>query len=428
MKMRLFPLLALLLILPLHPDPLVNLEPAATIILVNSLADTINSSDGQCTLREAVIAANTNTASGEICTGECDAGTPTDDYIILQPGTYTLTRAGAGEDYTDTGDLDVWENMEIKVGVGSAVIDADQLDRIFDVHANVELALRDLTLRNGYISQAHTGGGALRLNHADAYAEIVYCIFEDNQVDPTQANSAGGAIGAWSSSDFSIGSSIFRRNVANHGGAIYVLGGTGGILKSLFLENESTDMGGAIAGSGELIIENCTFSNNVAGTLGGAIISHFDTLWLNFNTIINNTCQTGGAGIHIQPNTNLWAKGNLVGYNYADDTLPLENNCQIFGTVVFNLFNMESADTCDFTYSNQQLKLGALKDNGGFSWTYALDYDSPAIDAFYSAECPSFDQRSLYRPQDGDNDGVSICDIGAYEKLKDYVFLPLLLR
>src|SRR5713101_4914941 len=47
--------------------------PAGNTITVNSTADVVNSSDGLCTLREAITAANTNTASG-VTAGECAAG------------------------------------------------------------------------------------------------------------------------------------------------------------------------------------------------------------------------------------------------------------------------------------------------------------------------------------------------------------------
>src|SRR5216683_3054349 len=47
--------------------------PAGNTITVNSVGDIANSTDGLCTLREAITAANTNTASGATA-GECAAG------------------------------------------------------------------------------------------------------------------------------------------------------------------------------------------------------------------------------------------------------------------------------------------------------------------------------------------------------------------
>ena len=60
-----------------------------------------NTINGNCTLREAIIAANTDTA-----VDNCPAGSGT-DTITLAAGVYTLAIAGIGEDAAATGDLDI---------------------------------------------------------------------------------------------------------------------------------------------------------------------------------------------------------------------------------------------------------------------------------------------------------------------------------
>jgi hypothetical protein len=52
---------------------------------------------------------------------------------------------------------------------------------------------------------------------------------------------------------------------------------------------------------------------------------------------------------------------------------------------------------------------------------------SPAIDAGNNANCPAVDWRGYSRPIDGDEDGESICDLGAYELLPPAarVYLPI---
>jgi CSLREA domain-containing protein len=104
-------------------------------IYVNSLKDVKKSNDGLCTLREAIIAANSNKPSGKK-TGECAAGDAggTDRIHLMLPGAYTLTRSDSGkEDASETGDLDIFGDVEI-VGGPERTISAGVInDRVFHI-------------------------------------------------------------------------------------------------------------------------------------------------------------------------------------------------------------------------------------------------------------------------------------------------------
>src|SRR4051794_28955456 len=69
-----------------------GVRPAGNTITVNSLSDVANASDGLCTLREAITAANSNAGSGSVA-GECAAGdSASPDLInIIVTGTINLT-------------------------------------------------------------------------------------------------------------------------------------------------------------------------------------------------------------------------------------------------------------------------------------------------------------------------------------------------
>ena len=59
---------------------------------VNSTDDVANGTDGKCTLREAITAANTDTASGAVA-GECVAGSGDDAIFFSVMGTINLQSA-----------------------------------------------------------------------------------------------------------------------------------------------------------------------------------------------------------------------------------------------------------------------------------------------------------------------------------------------
>ncbi|NNJ85428.1 MAG: CSLREA domain-containing protein, partial [Gammaproteobacteria bacterium] len=93
-----------------------------TVTKTNDTASTCD--DGDCSLREAIIAANAN---------------GTADIINLTTGTYTLTIAGTPEEGALTGDLDITENLDtgdpdLTINGNGAVIDGGEMNRVFDIH------------------------------------------------------------------------------------------------------------------------------------------------------------------------------------------------------------------------------------------------------------------------------------------------------
>src|SRR3990172_7789904 len=84
----------------------------AATITVNTFTDELDA-DGDCSLREAVVAANTDTA-----VDACAAGSGA-DTINLQTGNYALMLAGS-EDAAANGDLDLIGTVTI-VGANTTV-------------------------------------------------------------------------------------------------------------------------------------------------------------------------------------------------------------------------------------------------------------------------------------------------------------------
>ena len=89
---------------------LVGAAPAAAnTISVNGTGDVV-ANDGQCTLREAITAANTDTASGN-ASGECAVSGA--DTIVVPAGTHEETLTGF-EDSNAGGDFDLYSDLTIQ--------------------------------------------------------------------------------------------------------------------------------------------------------------------------------------------------------------------------------------------------------------------------------------------------------------------------
>src|SRR5512147_805708 len=90
----------------------------ATSIAVTTTTDELNA-DGDCSLREAIRAANTNLAVDACTAGQNDQT----DTITVPAGTYTLTLAG-GDNDSAVGDLDIRDNAAVDdlviTGAGAA--------------------------------------------------------------------------------------------------------------------------------------------------------------------------------------------------------------------------------------------------------------------------------------------------------------------
>ncbi len=119
----------------------------AANIAVTTTVDQLDG-DADCSLREAIQAANTDAAvSG------CAAGGGA-DTITVPAGFYALTRVGASENGNATGDLDVASDVTI-TGAG-AVIDGNDIDRVLHVHAGAVL-VEGLVIQNGRAPAGATG-------------------------------------------------------------------------------------------------------------------------------------------------------------------------------------------------------------------------------------------------------------------------------
>ena len=141
--------------------------PDLAAIQVSDTADVV-ADDGLCTLREAILAANTNLPSGGM-NGECPAGRDrrTDTITLANGATFSLSIGSSNEDSAADGDLDIWDNsaevdLKIRVqGGGTATIaqDASPDDRVLHTLGGARVKIEGLILTGG--SSVASGGGVL---------------------------------------------------------------------------------------------------------------------------------------------------------------------------------------------------------------------------------------------------------------------------
>src|SRR6266850_1170019 len=134
-----------------------NPNAPTTTITVNNTSSVI-ANDGFCTLPEAIIAANTRTASGSMA-GECPAGSSGGNIIVLQTGaTYTVV-APHNSLYGPNGLPGVTSPIAV-VGNGAIIENAGAANfRLFYISPAGSLTLQSLTLRKGAAKGGDGGEG-----------------------------------------------------------------------------------------------------------------------------------------------------------------------------------------------------------------------------------------------------------------------------
>jgi len=414
---RILPLISLITLASvLGPAMPVRAASEATIT-VNKTNDELNS-DGDCSLREAVRAANTNHS-----VDACLAGGSGTDTIILPVGSYQLGIAGVNEDSAVTGDLDVTGYLVIQgAGRDLSVIDGNAIDRVFHVIAGATMGISHLTIQNGVAGAGLRGGGAI-LNQGILTLQDV--ILKENS-----SLSVGGGIdnlGTVTVTDSSI-----HNNQAEDGGGIF--NSEGGMLfiysSTLSGNTASTDRGGGLDNSGSGTLENVTISDNTA-QVGGGIFSDGEFLSVLNSTIVINKA----LAVPLSNGGNIQSANEIRFINTLVANSQSGPNCAGSGFTSLG-HNLDSENTCSFNqstdiYDQGDPLIGDLLDNGGTTLTHALLVGSPAIDAGDNdvLVCPEKDQRGFSRPADGDGDDVAVCDIGAYEYVDiSYIFIPMAIR
>jgi CSLREA domain-containing protein len=346
--------------------------PASALVFdVTKTADTFDGAcDSDCSLREAVAAANAHTG---------------EDAILLGPGVYTLTREGAFEDSGTTGDLDFTERLVILgAGADRTILDGAGLDRVFDGHTTAEIELHDLTVRNGWAR---------------------------SRTSPFPADGNGGAI----SGNAVLSGCVITGNRAENGGGIDAFHLTA--RDTTISNNTATFDGGGVAYAPELDLRNVTISGNQANDEGGGLLLLSGDQVLDQVTVTANTGGLGG-GIAVEgvscpdscPEFRFVLARSVIAGNRAaaapdcQDVQASSGGYNVFG--VGTGCNPGTTDRTGSPGAPLDPTLSLLGDHGGRTPTHLPLPGSPVLD--FAEGCSATDQRGAPRPSTG-------CDAGAVE-------------
>ncbi|MGB4873082.1 MAG: CSLREA domain-containing protein, partial [Candidatus Promineifilaceae bacterium] len=225
----------------LHP-PRIHAAPE-TLISVTTTLDELDA-NGLCSLREAIQAANTDTA-----VDACAAGSGENDVISIPAGHYLLTLADpvgvVEENGNATGDLDILHSVAL-VGAGSAqtIIDGNGIDRVFhQPGAATQVTVSDVTVQGGDLgvgTSVNYSGGGFSLISGCALT-LTNVLVTQNQASPGQPLlSSGGGGGIYNNGgQLTLQNVTVSGNIAGFGGGVYN-GGRLTIINSSILSNQST--------------------------------------------------------------------------------------------------------------------------------------------------------------------------------------------
>jgi len=279
-------------------------------IWVTSLSDTVSTSDGKISLREALDYAGQSLKAGNVST--------TIRFAVNGTITLSATRQSlkAGKsvvvDGSDVGGIKIkaqntlalyvyggttaspvnvtLNDVTITGGSAAPTSTSPAKGAAIQVASNCNLTLNECSIV-GNTSQSALGVGVYMTNGTLKLNDVVF----DGNVS-TGAASKGGAVYLEAGS-IDATNVVFTNNTAGEGGAIYVKSGDVSFANSLFDGNVASDgSGGALSSSSQITIANTAFRNNSSAVSGGAIYANGDVESVFTDvSFANNSSVNGGA-------------------------------------------------------------------------------------------------------------------------------------
>jgi len=301
--------------------------------------------------------------------------------------------------YHPSSEIFVDKEIDIRSlnGPETTTIDGGGSNRCFNLHETDSCIINGFTITHGFTP--YVGGGIYCL---DTNALITNCTFTGND-----ATGSGGGMNAGTANNCT-----FISNSAKNGGGMY----SASANNCTFIGNEASGGGGAMYYSCKA--NNCTFYDNTAQSYGGGIFRG-EANNCSFNS---NTAHAGGA-IHSGTANNCTLVNNTAedeGGGLCDGTA---NNSILWGNTAITRGNDLYNSTLRFSCaSDGGTNNGCITNNPLFMYfthgDFHLQTNSPCMDTGNNIYTPAgLDLDDIPRPLDGNNDSLSIVDMGCYEYL-----------
>jgi CSLREA domain-containing protein len=321
---------------------------SAMIITVTTDVDGFNDGDGQCSLREAIQAANTN-APFDACPAGDGADTIVFDTTAMGGTVITLTittpSLGTNDD-NEYRDLDVVVDQSpsdttvftLTIDGGSGVtVQGDPSnwpDRVFDILTPTVpgavaggVRLRNLNIKFGgpiapnfetyLLSICRLGGGGVR-HRSGGLLEVDGGTAERNTVNANgggicqdggslrlvsypyiATNAALGGGGIYISGTASLVATLAQNNAQGDGGGVYVhVGSTVNVTNSNVNNNNANQDGGGFWNAGALTINGGSYNANQAQNGGGIYNASSGSVTLTNAGVSSNTAALNGGGVY----------------------------------------------------------------------------------------------------------------------------------
>ena len=350
----------------------VSAKENLTSLVVNT-TNGADAYDNLTSIEEAVAYANTLTGTQTVTFAQdlafnydADGDGDNESYLINLNKSMTVNKSG------------LTLTIDGAIGENKVTLDAGSKFRHFNF-SNAVITLQNMTLQNGYVSNAN--GGSIyntsnltidnvsfignkqvrTVNDKDGFGGAIYSkgvleiknseFINNSTTLPSTLTTrpdkvAGGAI--YSTNTTTITDSYFDGNTAYHnGGAVYV-SGTLNVYDTTFKGNKAqSSYGGAIYSSSTLTVNGSFFDGNDSSGRGDGIFTNKNA-WIMNSTFVNH----GDGGAVVSVGTANGSKTTIIGSTFLNNTYGVHFFQNSYDVVSVDIYNSILADKIYFRIGN----------------------------------------------------------------------------